>query len=395
MYQGEVMSSFRQFGSRFRQTAAVGIFGTTSILGLLVATPASANCDGPAYQQCPHLQADVEGMARTGDARYLGRSFGNKDIQCTTLADLNAAQELIRACASRGEWTSDIQISDAQSLLVRINQSRLLPSNPVRETEEPHAENSQQSDIFNDSIQAFPAGGIDNVPTIEADPSPLPVIAPDTQAQSVVVAPPADPAPAASDHPPSPTDVRSNVEKADAAVPTAPVRESESLSPVFWGIAISWLAIVVCGIVAGWNQKIVVFRNYDDLAMMFFMLAVPLCIVWIGDYGAILAMVFFFVLLTWASIRTWQDQSPRSVWAFGLALITKLSLGILFVWSLWSLISPGGKTQLARARARASALATLALLTPIVTRLVRDHEGIWSPRNVLTPHQRRRMRISP
>lgn len=389
------MSTFSWCRSRLCQTARLGISGLSAVLILLVSGPATANCDKPAYQQCQHLQADVEGMARTGDARYLGRSFGNKDIQCTTAADLNAAKEMIRDCAERGEWTSGIQVADAQSLLERINQPRLLSLNPVSTPGDPQTDSPPRNDIVNESIQAFPAEGIAKDPTIESNSNPLPAIVADTQEQDTAVAPPITAVATATQLPsPHAENVTSN-SNAGAGVPTAPVHESRDLSPVFWGLVIVWLTTVVCGIVAGWKQKIVVFRNYDDLAMMFFMLAVPLCIVWIGDYGATLAAVFFLALLTWASIRTWKDQSPRSVWAFALALITKLSLGILFVNSLWTVISPGGKTQLARARARASSLAMLAILTPIVMRLVRDHEGIWSPRTVLTPHQRRRTGIPP
>lgn len=369
--------------------------GLTASLVFLIAGPAAANCDRPAYQQCMHLQADVEGMARAGDARYLGRSFGNKDIQCTTAADLDAAKQLISDCAARGEWTSSIQVADAQSILVQVNLPRLPPESPVGAPEDAQAVVRPQSDIFNDDSTALPAEGIARDPSIGPDSAPLSWVAEGMPERTIPVAPPVNSGPTqpqayspqAESAPPS----NNSVETA----PAAQARESRDFSPLFWGIAIAWLTLVICGIVAGWNQKIVVFRNYDDLAMMFFMLAVPLLTVWMGRYGGIFAIVFFISLLLWASIRTWRDQSPRSIWAFALALITKLSLGILFVNSLWTVISPGGKTQLARARARASALGMLAILTPIVMRLVRDHEGIWSPRNVLTPYQRRRSGLSP
>ena len=382
-----------QFGLRHWQVAKVSAAGLSAILLFLVACPASTNCNQPAYQQCRHLQDDVEGMARAGDARYLGRSFGNKDIQCSTEADTDAAKEMIRSCAARGEWTSNIQVADAQDLLARINQPRLLPANPVNVTDLPG-----DGPPANDIVNEIPASSIEGAvakAAVESESSPLPAIVSDNSSQTDAVAPPVTgDAIKAQNFSAQPEGATSNSSTVAATPPPTPaVAQSRDWSPLIWGLVIGWLAMVVGGIVAGWKQKIVVFRNYDDLAMMFFMMAIPLCIVWIGDYGAILAAAVFFGLLIWSSLRTWKDQSPRSIWAFFLAMTTKLSLGILFVNSLWSVISPGGKTQLARARARATGLGMLAILTPIVMRLVRDHVGVWSPRNVLSPYQRRRAGI--
>jgi hypothetical protein len=308
---------------------------------------------------------------------------------------LDAAKQLISDCAARGEWTSSIQVADAQSILVQVNLPRLPPETPVSVPEDAQAVVRPQGDIFNDGAGALPVEGITAAPSIGSESAPLSAVVEGIPERTIPVAPPVNGGPTQPQgySPQGESTPPSN--SSGQTSPPAQAHKSKDLAPVFWGLGIAWLTIVICGIVAGWNQKIVVFRNYDDLAMMFFMLAVPLLTVWMGRYGGIFAIVFFISLLLWASIRTWRDQSPRSIGAFALALITKLSLGILFVNSLWTVISPGGKTQLARARARASALGMLAILTPIVMRLVRDHEGIWSPRNVLTPYQRRRSGLSP
>lgn len=378
--------------SRLFGATKLGIARLTAILIWVAACPVYANCDQPAYQQCRHLQADVEGMARAGDARYLGRSFGNKDIQCTTRADIDAAKEMIESCASRGEWTSSIQVGEAQSLLVQINQKRIPVVTPENDPARLPKDGSPTVDSGAEqgSVSSAESSTVD---LHSSDTSSKQVVPIDVPVQSGVDAPPL-PNPAVTTQVSSSSAVaEASKQDVKASVPTDSVHKSRDWSPLFWGIAIAWLAIVVAGVIAGWNEKIVVFRNFDDLAMMFFMLVIPLCLVWIGDYGAMLATLAFSCLLVWVSIRTWKDQSPRSIWAFCLALITKLSLGILFVNSLWSAISPGGKTQLARARTRASAIAMLALLSPIVLRLVRDHEGIWSPRHLLSPYHRRRAGI--
>lgn len=164
-----------------------------------------------------------------------------------------------------------------------------------------------------------------------------------------------------------------------------------------------WLSLVLIGIIAGFKGAIVVYRNYDDLAMVFFMGVILFVGGLVGFYlsgfkGSFATPVVWglsglgiICLFGWTLVRTWRDQQPESVWRFALALITKMSIGILFVNNLVTLISPSGKTFNARSRARSSALLFLAVLTPIVMRLVRDHEGVWAPRNLLNVYQRRRL----
>lgn len=372
-----------------------------AMLSLLAAFPANANCGRPAYQECFHLQSDVEGMARAGDGRYLGRFFGNNDLQCTTEADIEAAKALIQDCASRGRWTSNIQVTDAQDLLERITRQRLPP--PQAETDAVAPPSPVES-----ASKPAPATDLANIQPTE----------PASEAASAAVP--------VSDHVPAPNEVQqapeapfvvstqgiqqpqpqpqqaTSTRRPESTITPPSNKKSEATFPWIWVGVVIWAVIVLIGIVAGWQEKIVVFRNYNDLAMMFFMVAAPISIAFIGlatsgkDFQTaflsfILAGIVLAVFLGWASVRTWNDQDPRSIWTFILALITKISLGVLFVDALWSAISPGGKTQVARARARGSALVRLAVLTPLVMRLVRSHEGIWSPQSMLNTRQRRRV----
>jgi hypothetical protein len=190
--------------------------------------------------------------------------------------------------------------------------------------------------------------------------------------------------------------------------PTAAVQQSQPAAAVGNFLAVLlvvWLGVVIVGIVCGFNCAIVVYRNFDDLAIVFFIgvllfvggltgfyfsgfkdsFATPLL------WG--LTILGTMILFGWTIARTWRDQQPASVWRFALALITKMSLGILFVNNLVTLISPSGKTFGARSQARGSALLFLAVLTPIVMRLVRDHEGVWAPHNLLNVYRRRRVGI--
>ena len=169
-----------------------------------------------------------------------------------------------------------------------------------------------------------------------------------------------------------------------------------------WQLAVlTWFLAVLTGVVLGWRQGITVFRNYDDLALVFFagasLLGAFFVVVLSSGEGWVRPAILGLLLLTAAScsavvvVRTWIDNR-NPVW-FAVALITKLSLGAIFLIHLTSLIVPEGKTGAQRAKRRATALGWLILITPVIVRLVRDHEGIWTPRNVLNQYQRGRLRL--
>lgn len=142
------------------------------------------------------------------------------------------------------------------------------------------------------------------------------------------------------------------------------------------------LAVTIMGCVLGLKERMVIFRNYDDLGLVFLVVA-PLCIGFITQIPWILipAIVIGAGLCVWLTWRTWQDNG--SVWKVLIALPTKLVLSVLFIAFVWELLSPSGKTQMARAKQRGTAAAILAVITPVIYRLVRDKVGVWVPRDVL------------
>jgi hypothetical protein len=164
-------------------------------------------------------------------------------------------------------------------------------------------------------------------------------------------------------------------------------------------VVVMWLAIVIVGVVAGFSEKIVVFRNYNDLVLVF-----GIGLVWTIGLSALFmvgsrsAVIFACVLCVTGIFlalvvvgRTLVDN--LSIWAFPLALITKLSLASVFLLNLTTFISPKGNTYADRARAHASAFGVLLLLTPIVYRLVRDKTGFLAPSDVLGSYHRRRLGV--
>lgn len=142
------------------------------------------------------------------------------------------------------------------------------------------------------------------------------------------------------------------------------------------------LAITITGSILGLKERVVIFRNYDDLGLVFLVVA-PLCIGFITQILWILipAIVSGVGLCVWLTWRTWQDNG--SAWKVLVALPTKLVLSVLFIAFVWELLSPSGKTQLARAKQRGTAAAILAVITPVIYRLVKEKVGVLVPRDVL------------
>lgn len=152
------------------------------------------------------------------------------------------------------------------------------------------------------------------------------------------------------------------------------------------------LLLIAVGAILGFGErrKIVVYENYDDLFLTF---AVPALAyasfallsmhdaVFYTLLGYTLAAASFgiFLYTAWRTFRA----NGGSMWKTPLALLTKFPLAFIWVLQIINVINPSGKTGLQRAQNRASALMILAILTPIVTALVVERTGFFSPRAAL------------
>jgi hypothetical protein len=142
------------------------------------------------------------------------------------------------------------------------------------------------------------------------------------------------------------------------------------------------LLVTAIGCALGFTNRIVVFRNYDDLGMVF-LATVPLFIGFISAIPWILipAAITSVALVCFLAWRSWLDNT--SFWKLLIALPTKLVLSVLFIAFVWDLLSPNGKTQLDRAKQRGFAAVVLAVITPVIYRLVKEKTGVFVPRDVL------------
>lgn len=170
----------------------------------------------------------------------------------------------------------------------------------------------------------------------------------------------------------------------------------------YWGIVVvSWGLVVLVGIVLGFTEKVIIFRNYNDLGLVFLagvsLIIGPLMMVLTrGESLSIIIVGLSLIalaggLLIYLIVRTFVDN--RSIVLSILALVTKLTLSVLFLFNVVSLLSPSGKTQAQRAKSRGSALLWLIFLTPLIIRLVRDKEGVFCPTDVFNRYQRRRIGV--
>lgn len=178
--------------------------------------------------------------------------------------------------------------------------------------------------------------------------------------------------------------------KGQIIIPVSFESEVKNNLPLY--IAIVWILIVVVGTILGFMKKITVYRNYDDIGLVFLMMLLPFVAIMaslylrgldekvvyalLGLFGC--AEIFLFVV---SGVRTYQDNS--NIFAALVALLTKLTLSVLFLYNLIRLISPGGKTLMDSRRTRESAALCLLVLAPIVYGLVRDKVGIFNPEETL------------
>lgn len=156
--------------------------------------------------------------------------------------------------------------------------------------------------------------------------------------------------------------------------------QGSSENSIIGEIAIAaFLVNAALGVFLGLTQRAVVFRNYDDLALVFgcsvsIVLAVSFTDTRILFALTVLLSLGLFLAVT---VRTWQDNG---LLLLPVVLFTKLPLSILWITQVIQAVNPTGKTYMERSRNRGSALLILAILTPLLARLIRDHEGFLSER---------------
>lgn len=149
------------------------------------------------------------------------------------------------------------------------------------------------------------------------------------------------------------------------------------------------IIIVIAGIFLGFKKKITVFRDYNDLGLVFLIVMTPYILMYLLSFffadrisiAYTFVVVVGLILFVWIAIRTYQDNN-NILFAL-IALTTKISLSILFIINLFCFVSPEEKTAEKRRSVRYALLAFLLLLTPLILALVKNKEGIFNPNRTL------------
>lgn len=143
-------------------------------------------------------------------------------------------------------------------------------------------------------------------------------------------------------------------------------------------IVIVLLLPLIIGIILGWQEKNIVFRDYDDLFIVFLAMVLPVPLFFLySSVNSQIMLVFCIMvelaLIFWIICRTYLDNQRNLLFTF-LALYTKIPLSILFIFQLLSLLDNIFKP--ASRQDKGFSFISLLILTPLIFKLVRNKTGI-------------------
>jgi len=110
-----------------------------------------------------------------------------------------------------------------------------------------------------------------------------------------------------------------------------------------------FIVITIIGIFLGFKQKITIFRDFNDLGLVFLIELLPIVLMYLSSLIAanqnkivITSIIIVeIILFMWIIARTYQDNN--NILSTLIALITKTSLSILFILNLMSFSNPTEK----------------------------------------------------
>jgi len=157
---------------------------------------------------------------------------------------------------------------------------------------------------------------------------------------------------------------------------------------------IGFLAVVVVGVGMGLKEKAIIYRDYNDLFIVFLTSLTPVVFFYLGaaasssekksenEFVLYLFLAVMAGLLIWIFGRTWKDNG--NFFLALLAFFTKVPMAVIFIFSLIAFITPTGKTASDRASMRRTGLVVVLLVAPLVLALVKDQNGVFNLKKVLT-----------
>lgn len=144
----------------------------------------------------------------------------------------------------------------------------------------------------------------------------------------------------------------------------------------------SWVLILVpilllyaFGVWMGFNKKIVVFRNYNDIFVVGLLFIIPIGFLTLFSFvgedasdikGAVLyaCVILEFITLVFIIIRTWKDNKNPLKLLF--ALFIKIPIGIFFFFHIYGAFTNKTRTS------RGSSMFWSLMMLPLIYGLVAD-----------------------
>ena len=154
-------------------------------------------------------------------------------------------------------------------------------------------------------------------------------------------------------------------------------------------IVSAFVLVIVLGVVLGVRRHVLVFRNFDDVALIFFsqlflaFTVFPLLFLALGTGMRILCYTLLAVSLgifLYMMYRTFDDND-REIAPTAVALLTKLVFSWLIILSIGNVLNPGGQNATQKSNQRGTGFVRLFILVPLIMALVVDPmAGVYSPR---------------
>jgi hypothetical protein len=144
----------------------------------------------------------------------------------------------------------------------------------------------------------------------------------------------------------------------------------------------------------GLKKKAIIYRNYNDLFIVFLTSLTPVLFLFLGmlasspehkSEGQFVLYLFIAMeagLLVWIFGRTLKDNG--NFFLALLAFLTKVPMAVIFICSFIVFITPTGKTASNRASNRRIGLVLAMLAAPLVLALVTDQEGVFNLKKALS-----------
>ena len=143
-------------------------------------------------------------------------------------------------------------------------------------------------------------------------------------------------------------------------------------------IFIGLLFPIIIGIVLGWQKRIVIFNNYDDLGLTFLSFIIPFPAFLIYGYlGQSKITLYFFLTLELILVLYLIYRLLKYFYYFiytFLALYTKFPISFIYLLNLLSVLD----NLLNKNKRNKSLLSVIFLfvLTPILTKLIKNKSGV-------------------